>query len=239
MKQTSINLAPLPGGDKIEQLIIVLQDYIINGDLVPGTRLPAERELAAKLRVSRFSLREALRAAQAKGLIEIARGKRPTIAKLSSDAAADVISLNLRRSGKSLLELVEARLSLECNIARFAAVRAEPTHIEAMRQTILYLKNNRKNLKLCIEKDMDFHSILVKASGNRVFEIMLSPLAELLRKSRTQTMRLNGVDRAIIGHEAILAAIVEKNVDKAGDAMYHHLMMAEEDLKKIEGDHDE
>ena len=234
MKQASPKLKPVPNGDKIEQIITVLQNYIIDGNLKPGDAIPPERQLASQLEVSRFSLREALRVAQTQGLIEISRGRRPRVAKLSATAAANVIALTLRRSGKILLDLIEARQALECQFARLSAARAQQSHIEAIQQTIESMEQNKNNLNLCVEKDVEFHNILVKASGNKVFEIMLAPLSELLRKSRKETMRTNGVQRAIIGHKLLLSAIIEKESDKAAEAMYRHLEMAEEDLKKIE-----
>jgi GntR family transcriptional regulator, transcriptional repressor for pyruvate dehydrogenase complex len=236
MNYASLNLVPLRNVDKVEQLVTVLQERIIGGNLKPGTPLPAERFLAAQLNVSRFSLREALRVAQAKGLIEITRGRSPRVAQVSSAAVADLLDINLRRSDNSLLELVEARQALECNIARFAALRAEPSHVDAMRQTIEDMKNNQHDLALCIEQDVIFHNVLIKASGNRVFEIMLSPLSTALRKSRKKTMQLIGIKRAILGHEEVLAAIVAKDAEKASDAMHHHLVMAEEDLKRSKED---
>ena len=95
-----------------------------------------------------------------------------------------------------LLDLVEARQSLECGIARLAALRAKPEHIEQMRKTISEMKNNKTNLNLCVDSDVAFHDTLIKASGNSVFEIMLKPLTELLKDSRRKTMQANGVDKS-------------------------------------------
>ena len=75
------------------------------------------------------------------GLIEITQGKRPKVAKPSAIAAAKIISLTLRRTGKALLDLVEARQSIECGIARCAALHAKPSHIKAMKKTIDDLNN--------------------------------------------------------------------------------------------------
>ena len=233
MKQASLKIKPLPNGDKIEQILTVLQNYIIDGKLNIGDAIPPERQLASQLGVSRFSLREALRVAQTQGLIEISRGKRPRVAKPSGAAAASVIALTLRRSGKVLLDLIEARQALECQIARLAAARATKSHIDAIQQTIEAMEQNKNNLSLCVEKDVEFHNILVEASGNKVFEIMLAPLSELLRKSRKETMRVNGIERAIVGHKLLLSALIGNDSDKAADAMYRHLEMAQEDLKRI------
>ena len=63
---------------------------------------------------------------------------------------------------------------------------------------------------------------------------MLAPLTELLRQSREQTIR-RGIDRVILGHREILAALRRRDPDAAAGAMYHHLEMAEEDLRTYDG----
>lgn len=232
MKQTSSNLQPLPNGDKIGRLVSVLQDYIIKGNLKPGMEIPPERQMAAQLGVSRFSLREALRVAQSQGLIEIRQGRKPRVAHLSSNAAVEVMSLTLRRSENALLDLVEARQILECGIARLGALRAKPQHIEKMRQIMSKMKDNRDKFNVCVDCDIALHEALAEASGNNVFEVMLKPLAELLRDSRRKTMQANGVDVAIRAHEAILAAVERHDGEEAQKQMAIHLELAEYALKK-------
>jgi GntR family transcriptional repressor for pyruvate dehydrogenase complex len=221
--------------DKIDRILRELQKTIVEGGLLPGTELPAERVLAERLGVSRFSLREALRAAQARGLVEIQRGRRPRVARPSSSAAAEVITLALRRLRKTLLDLVAARQGLESQIARIAAANANEEHLRDMAATISLIEDNRADAEVCLRQDLRFHEILVEATGNPVFEIMLAPLTELLRESRKQTI-CQGVDRVILGHRAILKAVQERDPEASARAMHRHLEMAEEDLKKIEPD---
>jgi GntR family transcriptional repressor for pyruvate dehydrogenase complex len=221
--------------DKIDCIIREIQDTIVEGELLPGTELPAERVLAERLGVSRFSLREALRAAQARGLIEIQRGRRPRVANPSTSAAAEVIGLAIRRSRKTLLDLVVARQALETQIARIAALNAHPEHLAEMAATIETIDRCRGNAELCLQQDLRFHEILVEASGNEIFAIMLAPLTELLRESRKKTIS-QGVERMISGHRAVLEAVRGRNPEVAARAMHRHLEMAEEDLKKIRGE---
>ncbi len=228
------NLSPIGDTGKIQQILKALQDYIIEGNLEHGTELPPERMLASRLGVSRFSLREALRVAQAQGLIEISRGRRPRVTRPSADAAAAVIALALRRSRKTLLDLVAARQGLETQIARLAAAHAGERQIAEMEETIRLIDENRTNADICVEQDVRFHSVLARSTDNVVFEIILAPLRELLTDSRKKTIR-EGVDRVISGHRAILAAIRERDPEKAAQAMFHHLKMAEEDLRKVLG----
>ena len=83
-----------------------------------------------------------------------------------------------------------------------------------------------------MEKDNEFHNILLQISGNMVFEIMLAPLAELLRESRRKTQKFYGVPRTVAAHRKILAAIISHDPDKAQEAMNAHLQGAKEDLKE-------
>jgi GntR family transcriptional repressor for pyruvate dehydrogenase complex len=217
--------------DKIDRILREIQKTIVEGRLQPGTELPAERILAERLGVSRFSLREALRAAQARGLVDIQRGRRPRVARQSAAAAAELIALALRRSRKTLLDLVAARQGLETQIARIAAANAGEEHLRQMAATIRTIQEHRSDAELCLQQDLRFHQILVEASGNPVFEIMLAPLTELLKESRKRTIS-QGVDRVIFGHRAVLQALRERSPQKAARAMHRHLEMAEEDLRK-------
>ncbi len=224
-----------PNNTIVEHIIDSLQNYIIEGGLNPGESIMPEREMAENLGVSRFSLREALRVAQLQGLIEQKRGCRPKVAKPSSKAAADIISLNLRRSKNAKKDLTEARKDIECIIARYAAERSTEKHIEKLQKCISKLKENQCNLNICIEKDIEFHDILLNACDNEIFKIMLEPLSELLKESRKQTMKINP-ERAIVGHKKILDAIIKKDSEQAAKAMFEHLEMAEEDLNKVSED---
>jgi DNA-binding FadR family transcriptional regulator len=78
-------------------------------------------------------------------------------------------------------------------------------------QTIEEIKRHRGDLEFCVEKDVEFHDILVRENGNKVFELMLSPHAKLLRESRRETMKSSGAGRIIKGHNKILNAVIEKS----------------------------
>lgn len=230
MKTSTDYFAPIENSNKISRVVRAIQDYVIEGNLEQGTELPPERELASKLGVSRFSVREALRVAEAQGLIEITRGRPPRVANPSPTAAANIIALTLRRSRKTLLDLIAARKALETEIASIAAVRAAGSDINKMQETIDAIKQNTNDLELCVEQDMLFHQLLVGTTGNLVFEIMLAPLSNLLRDSRKETIR-QGVDHVIHGHEAILDAVAKGDGATARQAMLQHLQLAESDLQ--------
>jgi GntR family transcriptional repressor for pyruvate dehydrogenase complex len=219
--------------DKVELAVEALHKFIVEGNMEPGAELPPENEMAKQIGVSKFSMREALRVAQSQGLIEISQGRRTKVADVSIKPAAGIMNLIMRRSKHMLLELTEARQSLECEIVRFAAIRASDTQIRAMAQTIEDLKNHRHDIVYCVNKDIEFHDILVQATNNRVFGVMLESLAELSRESRLKTMRMSGIDKPIAEHRAILEAIKARDPENAIICMQKHLQTAELNLKEM------
>jgi GntR family transcriptional repressor for pyruvate dehydrogenase complex len=225
-----MKIPPIQRGDTVQQIVLALKELILGGDLEPGTPLPSERELSERLEVSRFSLREALRVTQAQGLIEIRQGRRPRVAVPSAAPAAEVIALSLKRSRNTLLDLVVARQGLETQAARVAARRISEQALQSLERTIRVIESHPSDLGNCVEQDLAFHEILVTSTDNPVFRIMLAPLTELLRQSRKRTIR-RGIDRVILGHGEILAALRKRDPEAAAQAMYRHLEMAEEDLR--------
>jgi DNA-binding FadR family transcriptional regulator len=102
-----------------------------------------------------------------------------------------------------------------------------------MAQTIEDLKNHRHDIVYCVNKDIEFHDILVQATNNRVFGVMLESLAELSRESRLKTMRMSGIDKPIAEHRAILEAIKARDPENAIICMQKHLQTAELNLKEM------
>jgi GntR family transcriptional repressor for pyruvate dehydrogenase complex len=231
MKQSGLHFQRVTSVDKVPQIIAALQSFVADGSLKEGMELPPERELAAKLGVSRFSLREALRSAETQGLLELRRGRRPRVAAPTSRAAAEVISLSLRRSKRRLFDLAAARQGLETQIAWIAARTASRTDMKSLAQTIAGIEKHRDDPTACVEQDIKFHELLVRSTGNLVFEIMLTPLSELLREFRMQTY-YGRVDRVISDHREILEAVRRRDPEAASSAMRRHLELAEKDLRR-------
>ncbi len=228
------HFSPIQSGDKIEQIVGVLKDLIIEEKLEPGSELPPERELAAQLNVSRYSLREALRAAQAHGLITLSQGKRPRVSLPSTDAVTEVFGIAMKRSKVSLSELITARISLECDIAAIAARKADRELVDRLEANTRDMEAHNDVLLCCVDCDLKFHDALVTFTGNAVFKTMLDSVAQHLKASRLATLQLTGVDRALVGHKRLIEALRNKDPDAAHNAMHAHLEMAEDDISKLE-----
>lgn len=231
MDMSRKKIIPIKQNDKIEQIINFIHNYIIEGNLQPGTELPSEKNLSEQLGVSRFSLREALRVVQSQGLIEIAQGKKPVVAHPSVQPAASMLKLALMRSNQSLLDLTVARTAIECTIVRIAAVKISDEALMKLEENIKLMEIKGRDIEYYIEKDIEFHNIILESTENLVLEIMLASVTEFLRKSRKATLEAGGVKRAYTAHEAIFKALKNHDPEKSEIEMRRHFTNAEEDLK--------
>lgn len=219
----------------IEQILSVIHEYIFEGQLKSGDELPSEKDFSDRLGVSRFSLREALRVAQAQGLIEINQGKKPTVAHPSATSAVNIMSLALRRSSeKSQYDLLAAREALESKIARIAAEKITQEDLNFLEETISLMEIKNRPIDYYMSKDREFHNIILKSTGSLVFEIMLSSVTELITETLITTLKSGGIKRAIDSHKKIFNALKKHDPNLAEKEMRSHLLNAEEDLKALE-----
>lgn len=203
-----------------------IQDFIVRQQLKPGDKLPPERQLINEFGVSRTVVREAIRALEERGLVEVKHGSGVYVAEPSMDSVTDSLALHLRVSGSSLMPLLEVREILEVEIAGLAAERATDEDLEQMEKTL------RRGTELLdspgeyVEEDLRFHELLTKATHNEVLPILLNPLAELLWKSRRVTIEPPGsTELASKGHRKIFEAVKNKDKKRAREAMREHLRM--------------
>jgi GntR family transcriptional regulator, transcriptional repressor for pyruvate dehydrogenase complex len=219
--------------DKTGQILTIIQNRIIEGELAPGTELPSEKELSKELGVSRFSLREALRVAEAQGLIKITQGKRPVVATPSASAATFMMRIALQRSPENLFDLVTARSGLECKIVRVAASKISEQELNALEENTKLMEIPGRDLDYYVSKDAEFHEIILRSTKSMVFEIMLSSVTQLLLKSRKATLASGGPERANESHRRIYEALAAGDADLAEKEMARHMKYAEEDLMSI------
>jgi DNA-binding FadR family transcriptional regulator len=222
-------LTPLRRMNLVEEVVARLGRQIVSGDLAPGQSLAPEGQLSLEIGVSRTVVREAMRILGERGLVEVSQGRPPRVKPADPAHVVTSLSTFLQRGDHSLLHLIEVRCPLEARIAAIAAQRATPDQLAAMEQANRHLAEAKK-LDDRIEADLRFHDLLAESTGNPVFGLLLSPLANLMRLSRRQTLGRTGAERAAAGHEKILAAVRRGDADAAGQAMLEHLAMAKQDL---------
>jgi GntR family transcriptional repressor for pyruvate dehydrogenase complex len=157
---------------KIERRI---EEAIRQKKLLPGSKLPTEKELCAQFAVSRTALREALRRLSARGLIDIRKGSGMYITELKIEDAINSLHLfyDLRFNSDLILQIIEVRRLFEPEVARLAARNRTDEDIKI-------LEKNQHELDLINR----FHMNLSKATGNPIVIISLEPVYSLLPRMR-------------------------------------------------------
>lgn len=206
-----------------------LRALILSGEFAVGTRLPAERDLARQLGVSRPSVREALIAMEVEGWVEVRTGSGVYVLDRSSQAAAAAASQpQIAADEWGPLELIRARRVIEGEIASIAALQAKRKHISAMCKALEVMKKDAGRGVLPLEGDRAFHTAIVESSDNvvlietvqRFWDSRRGPLFERLGG---YFENLESWSAAISEHEAILQAVRNHDAAAARLAMHAHM----------------
>jgi len=169
---------------KIERKI---EEAIRQKKLIPGTKLPSEKELGAQFAVSRTGLREALRRLSARGLIDIRKGSGIYITELKIEDAINSLHLfyDLRFNSDLILQIIEVRRLFEPEVARLAALKRTENDIKTLQKNLAELeRSNPDNTQLEVDIINRFHMNLAKATHNPIVLISLEPVYSLLPRMR-------------------------------------------------------
>jgi GntR family transcriptional repressor for pyruvate dehydrogenase complex len=211
------------------QVAAQLREAILAGELRPGEPVPTERELAESFGVSRASVREALRALQAQGLITAAGSPtRSLVASAVDEPARDALVNLLRLNGVALDDLVDLRCVLESAAVRAAAERHEPELLADARRALDDMNGGRVSIEEFDEADVRFHVALARASGNEAMHLVMTALRgaaarhllEALSARRDPERTLRRLARE---HQAILAAVEGGDGDTAAELVEQHI----------------
>jgi len=220
-----------------EQIVQQIEDSVLRGTLKPGDQLPAERELAQQLGVSRTAVREAVKTLREKGLVEAYSGRGTFITDGTSQAARQSFDLMVKvGQQEGSPHLAELRLILEPGIAALAAVRAKEEDLAAMREAVEVMDRAQKDPEAYIEADLDFHLALAEAAANPLILSLIDSIVGLLREQRIRIFNVEGgPQRGQIHHKRILDAMERHDAELARSAMRAHLEQVREDSKAPTG----
>jgi GntR family transcriptional regulator, transcriptional repressor for pyruvate dehydrogenase complex len=206
------------------EAIATIKRMIVRGELQAGQRLPAERELAVQLGVSRPSLREAIRALIALNILESRHGEGTYVSSLEPDLLTEPIDFVLQIDDGGINALFEARRVLEAGIAALAAERATDLELAELED---FVKRGRRMLEdadAFIEHDVEFHERIRRAARSPVLGSMLGSVSTLSLESRRRTAQAQTVrTRALADHARTVKTLKARDPEAARRAMVAHL----------------
>lgn len=214
-----------------EQIVQQIEESVLNGSLKPGDQLPAERDLAQRLGVSRTAVREAVKTLREKGLVEAYSGRGTFITDATSQAARQSFDLMVKiGQQEGSPHLAELRLILEPGIAALATARVQDEDLAAMREAVAVMDGAQNDPEAFIEADLDFHLALAEAAANPLILSLIDSIVGLLREQRIKIFnREGGPQRGQFHHKRILEAVERRDPEMARNAMGAHLEQVRQD----------
>lgn len=197
---------------------------IASGEYETGSRLPAERDLAARYNVSRPTIREAVIALEIAGRVEVRKGSGVYVREAQDAPADGSVDLDI-----GPFELTEARMLIEGEIAALAATLITPEELDELSAVIgRMIEENAEPVPGGEHADKDFHMIIARASRNSALLAICEDLwnrreASPLTQTMYQSVRLEGVRPSINEHWAIHSALAAGDPRAARAAMRTHL----------------
>lgn len=207
---------------------------IREGELSQGERLPSERDLARALRISRPTLREAVRVLADAGVVSVRPGPSGGIFVESGYVPIELVRAKSEVRLSELGSVLEARRLVEPRVARLAARRATPANFERMAATIdahktLVARGDPLDHEdRFLQLDTQFHLELARATGNATVVGLMRELLRQLEIGRDLALRLPPIPEWVIHiHERTLDALRSGDVAVVDEVMDEHLAAME------------
>jgi GntR family transcriptional repressor for pyruvate dehydrogenase complex len=215
-----------------DHIVAQIREAIASGGIAPGERLPSERDLGVAFGVSRTTLREALRALEAQGVIEIRTGSRggAFVAEPSSELVAAALGALLRFRSATARELAEFRVPFEAENAAWAARRADPAALAELEHIVgdVAVRAGEESLPWAevAALEVRFHDAVARATGNSVRAAIMAAILDALERAFIAVPVPPG--SALRGQLApelheIMVAIHAGDDEAAGEAMRAHV----------------
>jgi len=204
-----------------EQVVERLRAHAHRAGLRAGDRLPAERDLAERLGVSRASIRQATVVLEVQGLVEVRQGGGVYLRRDSLDA--EPVAVLVARK-KRLPDILDARDALETKLAQLAAIRRTEPDITAINDALTGMRQQVEAGELGAEGDCRFHEAVAAAAHSPLLADFYAEIARPIAESRHESLRQPGRPvESLAQHVRIAAAICAGDDRAAAVAMHGHV----------------
>jgi GntR family transcriptional regulator, transcriptional repressor for pyruvate dehydrogenase complex len=214
-----------------EEVFSQIRELIKDGRLKARDQLPSERELAETFKVSRTSVREALRALESQGMIVSRTGMGNFVVDMPVESLVGPLARLLIDEKKALADVFEMRKLIEPHIAALAAQRATRNDVAQLKRIVAKQIEAVSCGTTGVEADAEFHFTIGRATRNQALQKLVSGLMELLSRSREDSLQTEvRRNRSVDAHRRIIAAIERHDKNRARGEMLRHIEQVEESV---------
>jgi GntR family transcriptional repressor for pyruvate dehydrogenase complex len=207
-----------------EDIISSIRSMVEKGDLNAGDRLPSERELSAAFRVSRPSVREALKTLESHGYLEIRQGEGTFISRNSIENFVEPLAAVILTEKEYQVQILEMRRWIEPQIASLAAERATKDEMSRMKMTLNLQREKVMKGETGADLDKIFHYQIAQTAKNRILMRIIDTATDLFSENRIKYLQFaERPEKSVRHHRQIFDAIYVGDSTLAADVMYVHL----------------
>ena len=216
-----------------EDIVRQIRRLIKRGKLRTGDRLPAERDLAQTFKVSRASVREAIRVLESEGLVKTRVGNGTYVETRTVESLVKPLATVMAVGRESLIDIFSVRKIVEPELAFLAAERATPDEVSELKRLVGAQRERIGSPRSVTEIDYSFHLLLAEMSKSEVFMRLYKTLAELMNQTREEFLQEGDrPHKSVDGHQEIISAIERKAPTLAKKAMLTHIRNIEREALK-------
>ncbi|PYV14232.1 MAG: FadR family transcriptional regulator [Acidobacteria bacterium] len=207
-----------------EEIAAQIMSLVSSGDLMPGQKLPSERELCLRFEVGRSSLREALRCLTIVGVLETRVGEGTFLAMNRDKFIGKVLEWRVATERKNVENLMKVRLALETETAANAALNTHEQDVRKLEELLARMKASIGNPEQVAETDIAFHLGIAEASANQLIFDLLNLIRSQLEIGLMKVSSFPGASEiAYHEHVLILNAIRAHDAESAKALMRDHI----------------
>jgi GntR family transcriptional regulator, transcriptional repressor for pyruvate dehydrogenase complex len=219
------------------EVIRQIRQAVENQQITPGDRLPPERELATQLGVSRVTVRDALRALEADGLvaIRVGAGGGASVTRPRAEHLRRGLDNLLLTSALTAAEVTEARIVFELGALDLVCERSTPEDLAALEAICERSENALANGDFDVSLSAEFHARLTRSAHNRAIELLTEAFQEPILRSlaRANVVAPHSGDAGVLEHRQLVDAVRAKDSQRAREVMTAHLART---ARRVRGD---
>ena len=221
--------------NRISQNIVQqIRETIISGRLKPGDRLPSEKDLATEFGVSKASLREALRALEALGMIEVKQGMGggAFVTEVDLETARNNMFNYIFFQNPSIGEFTQLRNFIEPQVAKIAALKCTQADLDYLEDNLNRTRETMDSGPFYYELDTKFHHRIAQISGNRLICFVIDSLKNAIVQIKLQLELDRDFSIQVYkAHMRIFDALRKRDPEQARAEMHRHIVEVDERMK--------
>jgi DNA-binding FadR family transcriptional regulator len=225
--RSTVQLGPIDVPKASDVLVNELRERILGGELPEGTALPPERELVVQTKMSRTTVREALRILEVQGLVRIRAGRAggAFVQRPGNDSVASSLSLLIRGRQIRLAAVLETREAIEPICAQLAAQHRTDADVAALKAANAPIADPDSSLTEFLQANVDWHVAVATATHNELIAAFMTALSRAIYTSTENQEFIDADVRRVTAraHNSITQAIEKGDVAAAVRRMSRHV----------------